>query len=255
MKRILIAICLIFACFRGFAQTKGKATPPIITTKKVYLQYQNQKDSLLIPVVSDDYPGLQKALSDSVLFSGEKLQDVIDNYRKCGCGITSLNYKVEYANSRMVSIRLYYEGMGAYPSAYQTWLTLLADDGNSISLNTALGDGGTDYILQKYKQILISRINRDMTGQPRETNAVATRKELLTAVGKLKAKDITNKFLLTPKGLLVTTDNVLPHVIQNLEPQREVLFTMAELKKFSVAYSVEPGWHTTIKRPSPPLAH
>lgn len=249
MKRLSVTIFLLFAGICGFAQKTLTAKSPVISTKRVYLQYGNQKDSLLIPVISNDYPALQKAFSDSVLFSGDKLPDVVDNYSTCGCGVTSLNYKVEYSNNLLVSIRLLYEGMVAYPSSYQKWLTLFVEDGKPIPLNTVLGEAGMDYVLQKYKAVLISRIKRNLITQTHDADAISARKELLEAARGLKAHDIISKFLITPKGLLVTTDNVLPHVIQSFEPPREVLFTRAELRKFIAAYSVEPGWHTTIKKP------
>jgi hypothetical protein len=82
-----------------------------------------------------------------------------------------------------------------------------------------------------------------------EPDAKYAYERLLKATKDLIPGNTSGNFLITPKGLTITTDDVLPHIIHNFEPSREVLFTFAELEKFSAAYSIEPGWHTTIRKP------
>jgi hypothetical protein len=154
MKDLLIVCCACLTYISGFAQNNKV----IIGTKKVQLNYGNQKDSLLLPVVSADYPALQKALSDTALFAGDKLPDIVENYSQCGCGTTGFSYKVEFSNNTFVSMRLFYEGMGAYSTSYQKWLTLFTVDGKSMPLNLILSDDGINFIFRKYKRILLFRI-------------------------------------------------------------------------------------------------
>jgi hypothetical protein len=244
MKDLLIVCCACLTYISGFAQNNKV----IIGTKKVLLKYGIQKDSLLLPMVSADYPALQKALSDTVVFSGDKLPDIVENYSQCGCGTTSFSYKVEFSNNTFVSMRLFYEGMGAYPTSYQKWLTLFIADGKPQSLNQAIGDEGVNFLFKKYKTILLSRINRDRLQYSKEPDAKYAYDTLLKAAKDLKPDDISKNFLVTPRGFMITTDDVLPHVIKSFEPAREVLFTFAQLKKLG-AYSTKPGWHRTIRIP------
>nr|WP_294942337.1 hypothetical protein [uncultured Mucilaginibacter sp.] len=145
MKRLLIICFVCLTCLSGFAQ-KNKI---IIGTKKVQLKYGDQKDSLLLPVVSANYPALQMALSDTALFAGDKLAYIVENYGQCGCGTTGFSYEVAFLNSSAISIKLFYEGMGAYPSSHEEWTTLDIETGKPFILRDGLTIAGQNLILSR----------------------------------------------------------------------------------------------------------
>jgi len=62
MKHSLLLSALFFLLVSSYGQgNKPSGFSNIITTKKIILQYEhNQADSLLIPIVSDQYPELKK---------------------------------------------------------------------------------------------------------------------------------------------------------------------------------------------------
>ncbi|HEY4194745.1 MAG TPA: hypothetical protein VGM63_04370, partial [Mucilaginibacter sp.] len=116
MKHFLFLLALFSYFTSSYAQNKKAFDySNIINTKKIILRYQDNKaDSLLIPIVSDKYPELKKALCDTNLFFGDKLDTVIKRYQTSGTGITYFNYEVTFVNKDVISLKLHYETMSTY---------------------------------------------------------------------------------------------------------------------------------------------
>jgi hypothetical protein len=88
------------------------------------MRYGSWTDSLAVPVISDKYPKLKKALSEQVIFDGDSLNSVVKKFETEGHGITEVSYKVSYETKDVISIKFYYEGYGAHPTDYWVLYTL-----------------------------------------------------------------------------------------------------------------------------------
>jgi hypothetical protein len=230
MKQVfLIMITLMFGIYYCPAQviTSNKT----ITTKIVPLQYKDRTDTLYIPVISDRLPQLKKVLSEKEILNGENLQDVINEYAECGCGITSLNYNVVCFDRDILSINLMYETMGAYPSSGQRWLTLNPSTGKSVLLSKILNSKGLRFVKADYKRIVNRRIKNDRMSLKDDPDYSNVYPKLLTSVNTFEIDSPETKYLVTEKGILLSSNDVLPHVIQSFEPNRAVLFSYKQLMK------------------------
>jgi hypothetical protein len=227
MKHVLIMIGLfVLGTFCGKAQNK------IITTKPIYLKYQGRADTLYLPVVSDKFPQLQKALSEKEILNGQTVEEVVSAYAECGCGITTLNYDITYFNGDIISINLIYETMGAYPSSGERWMALSVKTGKPVLLSKILTPKGLRIINSQYKRILKKRIQDDkiaVKDDPDYDSSIYDR--LIETVNTFKINTPETKYLITEKGILLSSDDVLPHVVQAFEPQRYVLYGYKHLIK------------------------
>jgi hypothetical protein len=81
MKRFLFSLLLLVISVFVHAQNNNQCDNSIITSQKIVVkndEYPNGRPAIyLIPIVSKKYPELRKALSDTILFEGEKLDTVI----------------------------------------------------------------------------------------------------------------------------------------------------------------------------------
>lgn len=221
---LMIGLC-VFGAFCCQAQTA-------ITTKPVYLKYRDRADTLYLPAVSDKFPGLQKALSEKEILNDRTVEEIISDYAECGCGITSLNYKVTYLNRDIISINLMYETMGAYPSSDERWLTLDTKTGKPVILSKIVTAKGLRIIKARYKRILTERIQNDknsLKDDPDYDSSIYD--SLAEAANTFKINSPETKYLITKKGILLSSDDVLPHVVHAFEPRRDVLFNYKELIK------------------------
>ena len=150
MKYCLLAITFVMACKFSYAQKPGSNI--IVSTKTVFLYYQGQKDSLMFPEVAAQYPALKEALSPKNLLQGDKLEDVLANYQKCGCGITGLSYSVGFVNADVISIEIYYNRMDDHPTSFGEWFTLDVYTGKPYSFDNEINPAGIDYITARYKK-------------------------------------------------------------------------------------------------------
>ncbi|MBD1385468.1 hypothetical protein IDJ75_09285 [Mucilaginibacter rigui] len=226
MKHVLIMIgVVLLGTFCCYAQKT-------ITTKPVYLKYQDSADTLYLPVVSNKSPELQKALSEKEILNGKTIAEVVSEYAECGCGITALNYDVNYFSGDIISVNLMYETMGAYPSSYQRWVTLNTKTGKPVLLSKILTAKGLRIIKARYKRILSERIQDDknsLKDDPDYDSVIYDR--LMKTVNTFNISSPATKYLITSKGILLSSDDVLPHVVQAFEPQRDVLFSYKQLMK------------------------
>jgi len=237
VKQILLLIIALLLF--NFGNAQKKAAPDysdIITTKKVMLKYQdNEADSLMIPVVSDKYPELKKALCDTNLFFGDKLDSVVHRYQTTGTGITSFNYYVTFANKDVISIELYYETMGAHPDEEQHWLTLNIHTGAVYDINNEIDPIGIEWIYNTYKQLLKKRITDDENGLDKEKADASDAdiyKDLTTTADELKPEQVLKNYVFTDKGIIFTTEKMLPHAIENFEPDRDWFIPYKKLKPY-----------------------
>ncbi|HTK19164.1 MAG TPA: hypothetical protein VL442_06615 [Mucilaginibacter sp.] len=238
MKGFLFSSIFILIFCSSYAQKQQSDYSNIITTKKLVVRSKRNptdKPSIyLIPVVSKKYPKLRDALCDTNLFNGEKLDSVVKEYQTTGAGFTSFSYEVTFANSDIISLKLYYEYEGAYPSEYQRWLTLNIHTGKTYYLNNELNLSGLNWIHDKYKKILRKRILEDKGDE----NCNHAYYEMKTAINKLKSKTLFKKYIFTKDGVMVSMEKMLPHVDQECEPDRDVLIPYNKLESFKASTAI-----------------
>jgi len=232
MKNCLLLITFCLASLFCRAQG-GKPNNKIITgTKIVYLNYKDQKDSLHVPVVSDQYPALKEALSDKNIFNGDKTEELAAKYSGCGCGIISLYYDVAFANDNVISIVLYYDTMGDHPDSYQEWFTLDVHTGKPYSLTNELTDTGADHFAVLYKKKLKQNIEADKELKPDDTVETEVYDDLINTLNALTTKVMMSNYVFTDKGVLFKSDDVLPRDMHDHEPQRTLLIPYSQLKPY-----------------------
>ena len=250
MKRCSFLIALLLTLQYGFAQKKAVTDySKIITTKKIILKYQDQTDSLMIPVVSDKYPELKNALCDTSLFFGERLDSVVNRYQTSGTGTTAFNYFITYINKDVVSLRLYYETMGAYPDQQTQSLTLNIHTGKAYAINKEISAAGLKWAYTNYKKVLKKRIADDKDGIVAAKENKKNSDEMGGYIGAdeniddiygdldqsaddLTIDDLLSNYVFTDKGILFTTEPRLAHAVRNFEPERDWVVPYKKLKLF-----------------------
>jgi hypothetical protein len=232
MKRCLLAIALLIACYATYAQTIKPGSNIIVSTKTVYLHYQDQKDSLMFPEASAQYPALKEALSPDNLLQGDKLEDVVANYQKCGCGIIGLSYAVGFVNTDVISIEIYYNRMDDHPTSYGEWLTLDVHTGKPYALDNEINQSGIDYITARYKKWPKQNISDEKTLKEDEDTQKDVYDDLANSTDALTPKVILSEYIFTDKGVLIKTDAILPQDVQDHEPNRVLLIPYNQLKPY-----------------------
>ena len=238
MKRFLLSSILILIFCSSYAQKQSFDYSTIITTKKLVVKNKKNptdKPSIyLIPIVSKKYPKLRNALCDTNLFNGEKLDSVVKEYQTTGGGFTSFSYEVTFANSDVISLKLYYEYEGAYPSEYESWLTLNIHNGKAYHLNNEVSLIGLNWIYSKYKNVLRKRILEDKGDE----NCDHAYHEMTAIINKLKSEELFKKYIFTKKGVMVSREKMLPHVDQECEPNRDLLIPYNKLRSFKTSTAI-----------------
>lgn len=238
MKFLILvqALCLIALCSSA-QQKPGGIRPSIISTKKVYMNHHGEKDSLLIPVVSSKYPALRDSIDKNIFF-GDPLDSVKKNYEKDGMGITEMSYEVTFENKELISLKIYYETMGAHPDSQTTYLTFDIATGKSHSISREINAAGLKWIYTKYKadlkrSVAIDRAERkknddEYKKDPETYNGFY--QQLNQSIDQLTFKDLFASYVFTSKGILFTTEYAMPHVVRAIEPGRDWLIPYAKLK-------------------------
>lgn len=241
MKYFKLILLLSLAGFLAQASHSQPQKPhgkSAISAQRIILKYKKHGDSemeshadtLRIPVVAVEYPALKKALSYQKLFFGDDLKTLRENYADCGCGITSLNYEVAFENKDIISLKLLYETEAAYPSSYQQWLTLNKNTGNAYPLSAEIDQKGRNWLFKMYKDTLLKRIKEDKEARTDEDSV--TYNELKTHIGQLTESTLFSKYIFTNKGLMLSIDGMLPHVVQDMEPDDDLFIPYPKLKPY-----------------------
>ncbi|TWI98805.1 hypothetical protein JN11_02993 [Mucilaginibacter frigoritolerans] len=226
----VVSLNCCFSVFYGHSQ--GKPSQYIISTQSVALNYKDQSDTLHLPLVSDKYPELKKALSYERIFDGKSLADVVKNYNACGCGVTALNYAVTFENNDVISIELYYETMGAYPDSEEQWFTLNIHTGQLYPVSNEINSAGMKWLFENYKATLKKRIQDNKEDIMNNDDGANIYKELDDAINNLQSDELLKKYVFTEKGIELSIERILPHVVANLEPDDDWIVPYSKLKSF-----------------------
>lgn len=234
MKYLKIVLVILVGSFsyHAYSQTRRVPQKSIISEKIVVLKYHDHLDTLEVPVVSDKYPALQKALSYKNLFYGDDLPDVIKNYANCECGITSLGYDVTFESRDILSIKIYVETAAAYPDDSEEWFTLNVATGKPYTISKEINAKGLKWLFDNYKAEIRKRIYKYKSENPDED--IDAYNELKVAIDSLHSDELFGKYVFTKQGIALSIEKILPHAIQNLEPDRDVLVPYDKLKIYKV---------------------
>jgi len=234
----------LFFASKGYTQVK--AHKRIISTKMVVLTYKHndsssladQKDTLNIPVVSDKYPGLKKALAFENIGNEDGLQATIKNYAACACGITSLNYEVVYESNDILSIKIFTEWMGSYPSENTLNLTSNIHTGAAYPISNEINSAGLKWIYSTYKKLIKKRIALDYASNKGNGENEDTYNDLIKSIDTLTSAEMQKNYLFTNSGIIFNTDGILPHVIQSFEPDRHWLIPYKKLQQYKQPHAI-----------------
>jgi len=234
---------LILLVCKGYPQTTIPKS--IVSTKTVILSYkhndssslEDHTDTLNIPTVPDSYPGLKKALSFEHIGDEDGLTAAISNYAACSCGITHMDYEVVFESKDILSIEIFTETIGAYPSSNKLGLTLNIHTGSAYPLSNEISESGRNWIFSTYKRLLEKRIAMDYEARKGEEDP-DVHMDLIKSIENLSPSELFKDYLLTDKGITFSTDGVLPHVVQSFEPYREWFIPYLRLRKYRDPHAI-----------------
>jgi hypothetical protein len=230
----------------SYSQPKPHYQKSIISTQTVVLRYKHNDssslidhtDTLQIPVVSEKYPELKKALSFENIGDSDGLQDVIENYAGCSCGLTSLYYEVVFENSDILSIKIFTEGIGAYPSSSTKRLTLNKQTGAAYAINNEISITGLKWIYSNYKKIIKQRIAQDYQQRKGTDEDDNVYQQLNESIDTLTSAEMLKDYLFTKTGIVFNTEGILPHALQAFEPNREWFVAYDKLRRYKRPHAV-----------------
>ena len=225
---LIVLACIYAAPHYAWSQTKPSPQKSVISKKIAVLKYKDHLDTLELPVVSDKYPALQKALSYKNIFFGDDLADLVKNYADCECGITSFGYEVTFESKDVISIKIYAETVAAYPDDSEEWFTLNIATGEPYPISREINAKGLKWLFDGYKAELRKRIYKYKSENPDEDNDAY--KELKAAIDSLHSDELFGKYVFTKQGIALSIEKILPHVLQNMEPDRDFLIPYDKLK-------------------------
>ncbi len=230
----LVLFCIILRVQNVNAQHKALSLQhSIISIKTIPLKYKDQADTLRLPIVNKNYPALKRALDYSNLLNGDDIDTVVANYKTCGCGITGSQFEVTYQGADVISIKLFFETMGAYPDSYWQWYTFNIHTGKAHPIQNELRSDGLAWIYKNYKKVLKQRIVDD--GRITQDEDKSTFNDLKKSVDTLQRHTFFSKYVFTNTGVIFSTQPLLPHAIRALEPNRDWFISYSKLRKFKKA--------------------
>jgi len=254
MKRWLLFLSLVISIGFCSAQKKSLAfKSSIIGTKKVIMRHNSYnedstlttwKDSLLIPVASDKYPQLKKGLSEAI-FDGDSLASIVKRFEAEGTGITETSYEIPFENKDVISIKIYYECMGAHPDNYWVWHTLNVHTGKPYPISKEITIAGLKWIYHTYKADLKKDVEADRRGRKNDEDYKKNKEEydetykyLNEGIDLLSFKDMFTSYIFNKKGIVFTTDNFLPHGMQPMEPGHDWFIPYTKLRRYKAATAI-----------------
>jgi len=249
---LAVAILIIICQSQSFSQTKHPVHKSIISTRMEILYFkhndssslEDQQDTLKIPVVSDKYPRLKKALSFENIGDSDGLDSAKATFAGCACGITSMDYEITYEGKDIISLKVFTEGMGAYPSSSTQWLTYNIHTGEHYSIKNEVNTAGLQWLFKSYKALLRKRLAEDREYHKKDTNETQeeyTRvyNEEKESIDTLSLNGLISSYVFVgTRGITFTTEGILPHVIQALEPDRDWFIPYNRLRKYKQPHAL-----------------
>ncbi len=202
----------------------------IIRDSVVVLKYKTQTDTIIFPIINPQFPKLAKSVNPEAVL-GQRLYQIKENYKNCGCGYVSMIYKRSFSNSKIISFSFNTVFIGPYPSETTIYQTLTINTGLIYKLTQQLDEAGQGYVLKKYKETLLERLDADKTNHPEEKYNSAYN-QIKENINQLTFEAINENYIVKDGSITVKTEPILPHVILAWEINRLVDFSWDDLKAF-----------------------
>ncbi len=202
----------------------------IVRDSVVVLKYKAQTDTITFPIVNPKFPALAKSLHPETIL-GERLYSIKKNYENCGCGYISLSYQKAFSNSKIISLWFHAIFVGPYPSETIIYQTLNISTGKPYKLTDQLTQAGQEYVLAKYKDTLLKRLEEDNPNRT-ENEYQDAYQQIKDSITQLTFDRVNDNYIVENNSLNVKTEPILPHAILASEINRNVDFSLDELKTF-----------------------
>lgn len=218
-----------------------QAQSVFIESKKYYSNFKDEyrQDTVLfeLPVIiggvsNDMHHKLAPYLSADSLLGGN-IDSVISNYSIYGAGIVGSGYNVLYNKNSVLSISVYVETMGAYPDMFYSDVNLSLNSGKRILITDIIKRSETKKLAAMLDKIVQKRI-RDKVKEEQ----IGEEDALQFFEGDKFSEESLANFAFTDNGIKFYYDYGLPHVIQALSPDEDILMTWKEIEDYVKAGSL-----------------
>jgi hypothetical protein len=235
MKFYSVFIIAFFACSSIFSQN-NKANFDFSKIKFIYedsvvfLNYKNQKDSLVFPIMPSASKEMQTSLRLENII-GLSVDSIVSEYEKCGCGYTSFEYLMNFNNESVISFIFLMDFSGSYNEENVLYRNYEIQTGKQRKLSDELTEAGLSYVLSQYKSILNSRLAKELN-----SNNNQDKMHILSTLGErisnLKIDDLSQNYLLSDKSLTIDLDDEIPHYARAFGIDMEVSFSVLQIRKY-----------------------
>lgn len=170
-------------------------------------------------------------VSDSILF--ENIDSSIVNYKMCGCGTIGADYNVLYNKNSVLSISVQIETMGAYPDVHYKDVNLNLKTGKRLLVTDIISKRSLKILAEKLDKIVQQRIKNKV-----KEEQIGEEDALQFFEGDKFSEESLANFAFTDNGIKFYYDYGLPHVIQALSPDEDILMTWKEIEDYVKAGSL-----------------
>lgn len=163
--------------------------------------------------------------ADSLL--GENIDSIVNNYKEWRSGIVGADYNVLYNKNSVLSISVYIETLGAYPSSFYTDVNLDLSTGKRILVTDIIDKSALEKLAERLDKVVQKRIKDAVTN-----GTVGEEDALQFFDGAKFTVDRLSSFAFTDNGIMFYYNFGLPHAVMALSPDEDILVTWEELKYF-----------------------
>ena len=135
--------------------------------------------------------------------------------------------------------------MGAYPDENQRWLTLNIHTGKVYSIANEINPTGLKWVFDNYKALLKTRIaeGKEAAMKPDQNGSLSEEDErmyndLEQSIDNLELEEMLKNYVFTDKGIVFTTDDILPYAVHEREPSRNWYVPYKKLKPYILSSAI-----------------
>lgn len=145
-------------------------------------------------------------------------------------GIDAMSYTVHANNSKLLSIGLEYESMGAHPENYQEHFVFNSQRGEIVFPGDIFTPQGVKElageVIKKRSELIAAHL-KQLKADPETADNLESIKENFTTCNK---EANLETFYVTATGIIFHKTSCLPHVIANLEAPLDITYSFDQLR-------------------------
>jgi hypothetical protein len=157
-------------------------------------------------------------------------QEIKENFTGCGCGLTTVNYTVDYNRSGVLALSVGREWLGAYSSFSAERLVLSTRTGDRLSIGQLLLPAALPELARQCDKLLQARMKKTRRAAADSGEEAQWLDELLA--GKTFTTAHLADFTVTKDGITFYYPFAFPHAALALQPDDAFSFTFAQLKPY-----------------------